>query len=181
MTQFGADPHVEAHLVVKATGFKREDWFRLLDARKAQSLSTPEIIEWLQTNTKLDAWWSESIAVAYVEARGIGGLGQTPSGHYSTSISRNFAIELPRLFTVLTDLQAWPAQPAARLLARRDNERIQVSFEDASRATITFIEQSASEVTVVVSHELIESEHDARQIEKFWNRLLESFAQRLGV
>lgn len=181
MSVFEADPHVEAHLVVKATGFQREDWFRLLDARKAQSLSVEAIVEWLKANTKLDAWWSESIALAYVEARGIGGLGQTASGYFSTSVSRDFAIELPRLFTVLTELQSWPSQPAARLLARRDNERIQVSFEDASRATVTFIEQAANRVTVVVSHELIESEHDAVQIEKFWNRLLEGFAQRLGA
>ncbi len=181
MSEFQADPHIEAHLVVKATGFQREDWFRLLDARKAQRLSVEQIVEWLKANTKLDAWWSESIALAYVEARGIGGLGQTSSGHFSTSVSRDFEIELPRLFTVLTDLQTWPTQPAARLLSRRDNERIQVGFEDASRATLMFIEQSAKKVTVVISHELIESEHDAIQIEKYWTRLLENFAQRLGV
>lgn len=181
MSEFQADPHVEAHLVVKATGFQREDWFRLLDARKAQTLATAEIVEWLKANTKLDDWWSESIALAYVESRGIGGLAQTSNGHFSTSVSRVFAIELPRLFTVLTELQTWPNQPAARLLARRDNERIQVGFEDASRATLMFIEQSATKVTVVISHELIESEHDAIHIEKYWTRLLESFAQRLGV
>ena len=182
MTEF--DPtqtQVEAHLVVRATGFQREDWFRLLDARKAQALTEEEIVSWLQSNTKLDDWWSKHIAHAYIGARGLQTIVKGASGLYSTSVSRDFIIELPRLFTVLVDLEAWPAQPKARMLLRKENERFQVVFEDASRAMITFIEHQPGYLTVVVAHELLETEHDAQQVERFWTRLLDRVSERLGV
>ena len=172
---------IEAHLVVKATGFQREDWFRLLDARKAQALTEGEIVSWLKSNTKLDEWWSEHIAHSYVQSRGLETIVQAPNGLFSTSISRDFKIELARLFTVLVDLEAWPAQPQARMLLRKENERFQVVFEDASRAMLTFIEHQPGYLTVVVNHELLESEHDAQQVEKFWTRLLERVGERLGA
>ena len=36
---------VEAHLVVRATGFQREDWFRLLDARNGQAMTPDEVVK----------------------------------------------------------------------------------------------------------------------------------------
>lgn len=175
------DVQIEAHLVVKATGFQREDWFRLLDARKAQALTEQEIAVWLRSNTKLDDWWSENIAHSYVQSRGLETIVQGPTGLFSTSVSRDFKIELPRLFTVLVDLEAWPARPEARMLLRKENERFQVVFEDASRAMLTFIEHQPGYLTVVVNHELLESQHDAEQVEKYWMRLLELASERLGA
>lgn len=172
---------VEAHIVVRATGFQREDWFRLLDARNGQAMTPDEVVTWLQNNTKLDEWWSNSIGQAYVQARGIGQLTQTSTGLFATSVSRDFAVELPRLFTVMVDLEAWPAQPQARMILRKENERFQVVFEDASRAMLTFVEHQPGYVTVVVSHELLESQRDAELVEGFWTRLLGKVAERLGV
>lgn len=179
-TQFQSE-QVEAHLVVRATGFQREDWYRLLDARNGQAMTPDEVVSWLQNNTKLDEWWSNSIGNAYVQARGIGQLTQTGTGLFATSVSRDFKIEMPRLFTVLVDLEAWPAQPQARMILRKENDRFQVVFDDASRAMLTFIEHQPGYVTVVVTHELIESERDAQLVEGFWNRLLGRVAERLGA
>ncbi len=182
MTEFDpTEAVVEAQVVVRSTGFQREDWFRLLDARKAQALTEQEIVEWLKSNTKLDEWWSAHIAHAYVEARGLQTIVQGPTGLFSTSVSRDFMIELPRLFTVMVDLEAWPAQPQARMLLRKENERFQVVFEDASRAMLTFIEHQPGYLTVVIAHELLESEHDAQMVEQFWTRLLDRVGERLGA
>ena len=172
---------IEAHLVVRATGFQREDWYRLLDARHAQAWDFEEIARWLEANTKLDDWWSRNIADSYIAARGIGDVRELPNGLFATSVSRDFKVELPRLFTVLVDLQNWPAAPAPRMLLRKENERFQVLFEDASRAMITFVEHEPSYVTVVVAHELLEAERDAQMVEAYWTRLLESVAARLGA
>lgn len=172
---------VEAHLVVRATGFQREDWFRLLDARHAQAWDFEEIARWLEANTKLDDWWSRNIAESYTASRGLGDVRALPNGTFATSVSRDFNVELARLFTVLVDLQNWPANPTPRMLLRKENERFQVVFEDASRAMITFVEHEPSYLTVVVAHELLETEHDARMVEAYWTRLLESVASRLGA
>jgi hypothetical protein len=172
---------IEAHLVVRATGFQREDWYRLLDARHAQAWSFEEIALWLDENTKLDDWWARNIAASYIESRGIGDVRELPNGLFATSVSRDFKIELSRLFTVLVDLESWPAQPAPRMLLRKENERFQVVFEDSSRAMITFVEHEPNYITVVVAHELLESARDAALVEGYWSRLLEAVAQRLGA
>ena len=172
---------VEAHLVVRATGFQREDWYRLLDARHAQAWEFEEIARWLEANTRLDDWWSRHLAEGYIEARGIGSVRELPNGLFATSVSRDYNIELARLFTVLVDLENWPANPAPRMLLRKENERFQVAFEDASRASLTFVEHEPGYVTVVVSHELLESVRDAELVEGYWQRLLESAAIRLGL
>ena len=172
---------IEAHLVVRATGFQREDWFRLLDARHAQAWEFEEIARWLEANTRLDDWWSRNIAESYIESRGIGDVRELPNGLFATSVSRDFNVQIARLFTVLVDLQTWPANPAPRMLLRKENERFQVVFEDASRAMITFVEHEPAYVTVVVAHELLETEHDAKMVEDYWTRLLESVAVRLGA
>ena len=176
-----AEAAVEAHLVVRATGFQREDWYRLLDARHAQAWSFDETRAWLERNTKLDSWWSNSIAKDYVEARGIGSVRQLSNGLFATSVARDFGIELPRIFTVLVDLQNWPTNPAPRMLLRKENERFQVVFEDASRAMLTFVEHQPGFVTVVVAHELLESAHDAELVEGYWLRLLTAMGDRLGA
>jgi hypothetical protein len=172
---------VEAHLVVRATGFQREDWYRLLDARHAQAWEFDEITRWLEGNTKLDDWWARNIAESYVAARGIGQIRELPNGLFATSVSHDFTIELARVFTVLVDLQNWPTRPEPRMLLRKENERFQVVFEDASRAMVTFVEHEPSYVTVVVAHELLETARDAELVETYWTALLTSVATRLGV
>jgi len=172
---------VESQVVVRATGFQREEWFKLLDARNAQALSEPEIAAWLRTNTKLDDWWSTAIAGWYVAARGLASGLQAKTGLFATAVSRDFQVELPRLFLVLVDLSAWPNEPRPRMLLRKENERFQVVFDDASRAMLTFIEHQPGYITVVVTHELIENESDIDGVEKYWTRLLDKTAERLGA
>ena len=175
-----ADPDVAADVVVAATGFQREEWFALLDARGGRLLDAAGASAWLLANTKLGEWWSRSLGVAYARARGAEHELREQRGHFAVSVDRQFAAEVARVYTVLADTADWPFGPRAWPLVLRENSRIQVTFADSSRAELTLLPGVSGGSSVLLRHELLPGRRDAELARDFWRRLLAWVGQRLG-
>lgn len=81
-----------------ATGRHPEEWFALLDAKHATGWNHSDIARWLVGEYGVDAWWSQSIAVRYEQARGMRLPGQQADGSFAVSASRRLPVEQGELF-----------------------------------------------------------------------------------
>jgi hypothetical protein len=71
-----------------ATGRDRAEWFTLLDDAGAADWTHRAIAEWLVAEQGVEAWWAQSLTVAYEQARGIRQPGQRQDGTFESSVSR---------------------------------------------------------------------------------------------
>ena len=79
--------------VREATGQGRDEWFALLDGAEATGWKHRDIASWLVREHQVDPWWSQSITVAYEQARGIRSPGQRQDGTYEASVTRTVALD----------------------------------------------------------------------------------------
>ena len=79
--------------VREATGQGRDEWFALLDGAEATGWKHRDIASWLVREHRVDPWWSQSITVAYEQARGIRSPGQRQDGTYEASVTRTVALD----------------------------------------------------------------------------------------
>lgn len=92
---------------------------------------------------------------------------------------RHYKTDLPRLYGMVFDTPSWPTVETVRMLTKRDNELIQFGFADRSRVAIDFVAKPFGIVQLVVTHEGLASEADARNREQFWLNHLAHQAARL--
>lgn len=117
----GAADTLGGDVIERATGFRREHWFDLLDNEGAASWLHPEIAAWLASHEAITSWWAQHVAVAYEQARGIRRPGQRQDGSFEVSVSRTVALDetiaLNDLADVVTD--ALGIEPLSRNLAAK--------------------------------------------------------------
>ena len=87
-----SEKNVGDDAVREATGKGRDEWFALLDAAEATGWKHRDIASWLVSRHQVDPWWSQSITVAYEQARGIRSPGQRQDGTYEASVTRTVAL-----------------------------------------------------------------------------------------
>lgn len=80
--------------VVRATGNDARHWFGILDGAGAQSWPHRRIARHLAEVGGVDAWWAQSLTVAYEQARGLRLPGQRQDGTFGVSASRT--LDLPQ-------------------------------------------------------------------------------------
>ncbi|UOQ88505.1 DUF4287 domain-containing protein [Agromyces endophyticus] len=79
--------------VQAATGRPRDEWFELLDAADAATWTHKDVATWLVAEHRVDAWWAQSVTVAYEQARGIRRPGQRQDGTYEASVTRTVDLD----------------------------------------------------------------------------------------
>ncbi len=136
-----ARPAVEK--VVAATGRTWDSWFGLLDAWDAAARTHTETARWLRELHAVPSWWSQSITVAYEQARGLRVPGQQVSGGFTGARAphgdgrRRIVEQVPahlvpvgdrRVVEVLVRIarHADPLHHRPRALVRRRRERHQL-------------------------------------------------------
>src|SRR5688572_25871335 len=92
--------------VREATGQGRDEWFALLDGAEAIGWKHRDIASWLVREHQVDPWWSQSITVAYEQARGIRRPGQRQDGTYEASVTRTVALGKAEALRALAALVA---------------------------------------------------------------------------
>ena len=85
------------------TGRGWDEWFALLDAWGAPEHDHTEIARWLRTEHDVDSWSSQSVSVAYEQARGLRVIGQNSRGDFTASATRTIAVTPERLYEAFVD------------------------------------------------------------------------------
>ena len=93
-----------------------------------------------------------------------------------------FVCEPARLFVILGDVSQWPAKGEPRMLVRKEPTRVQVSFDDATRATIGF-ERGAEPGTALlrVHHDLCIDGNQVRSWKTYWRNHMLALKKRVEL
>lgn len=158
------------------TGRQREDWLETIFQSNHREGKQKDIAAWLQNSHRVQKWWSNSIALMYLKWR------EAPKTNASRdSILRiTKSIEAPsfRVFSILNSEKIY-GQEFKRFLKQVDSERLVLSFEDETRATIT-LQQHGSSCNILVEHEFISGTDLVKNRTVVWNEILAQVASQVS-
>jgi hypothetical protein len=93
-----------------------------------------------------------------------------------------FACDPARLFVILGDISQWPEKGEPRMLSRKEPTRVQVSFSDATRATISFNRgDEPSTAKLSVHHDLCIDGNQVRSWKTYWRNQMLALKKRVEL
>ncbi len=167
---------VSEEAMLDRSGRPLGDWFDLLDAWGAGSRSHPEIARWLAGEHGVDAWWSQTITVAYERARGRRVTHQTAAG-FSVSVTRTVAGTPDAVTAAFRDpdrRRSWlpdaPIEPRAGYTGKRGR----FDWTDpASKVWVDLAPKGDGRTTVTVTHERLPDADTAASMKARWREALD--------
>lgn len=169
--------------VAEKTGRTLAEWFKLLDKWGARERPHKEIAAYLADERGVDAWWAQSLTVAYERARGLRDVGQRADGHYEASVTRTLAaapgvVEHALLGSGGAIDQALAAEP--RIASTRQGRVLRYAAADERvQVVVTPLPDGRSRVNVTQGNL---SNAQAREDAKArWAAALEDLKARVGA
>jgi len=171
-----ATPDVRSDQLAINTGKQREEWLEIIFASTHREGKQRAISTWLQDSYRVQKWWANSIALMYLQWR------EAPksSGGSDSVIRISKTIDAPtfRVFNILNSEKLYGSD-FRRFLKQVDSERLVLSFEDGSRASLTF-EQQGGGSEVYIEHEFIAEQSSVKQRTLFWKEILEQLSSQVS-
>ena len=162
--------------LVTNTGKKREDWLEIVYQSAHREAKQKEIASFLQNSYRVHKWWANSIALMYLKWR------EAPKTIASSDsvlrVSRTIEATNFRVFSILNSEKIY-GLAFKRFLKQVDSERLVLSFEDETRATIT-LQTHGTSSDVLVEHEFIVGKENVKTRTVFWTELLEQVAGQVS-
>ena len=162
--------------LVTNTGRQREDWLEIIYQSAHRESKQKDISTWLQNSYRVQKWWANSIALMYLKWRE---APKTNTGSDSVlRVSQRIEASASRAFSILNSEKLY-GEDFKRFLKQVDSERLVLSFEDETRATITF-QAAGSDCDVLVEHEFIQGKATVKNRTVFWSSLLNQVASQVS-
>jgi hypothetical protein len=171
-----ATANLSSDELVTNTGKKREDWLEIVFQSAHREAKQKEISSFLQNSYRVQKWWANSIALMYLKWR------EAPKTIASSDsvlrVSRTIEATNFRVFSILNSEKIYGLD-FKRFLKQVDSERLVLSFEDETRATIT-LQTHGTSSDVLVEHEFIVGKENVNNRTVFWTELLEQVASQVS-
>jgi hypothetical protein len=168
-------PPMSDEKVAAATGRVWDDWFALLDEWNATSHPHKEIARWLRTEQSVAGWWSQSITVAYEQARGLRAPGQRPDG-WEVSASKTVAVPVGQLFAAFDDdalRERWLPRADLRLRTATAPKSARYDWEDGTTRIVVGFESLAPDKSrVALAHQRLPDPDTAEEMKAWWRERL---------
>lgn len=125
--------------VRQRTGRPREEWFGLLDEAGATGWTHAAIARWLGEEHAVDAWWCQSLTVAYEQARGMRAPGQRPDGTFEAGSSATVPVTVDVAWAWCTDPDrraAWLDEPV-EVRGETVHKTVRLTLENGQRVLVS--------------------------------------------
>lgn len=167
--------------VFAATGRGRREWFALLDAAGAGTMSHRDIAAWLQSEHGVAGWWAQTVTVDYEQARGRRARHERPDG-FSISKSRTMAAPVARVYDAWVDpgiRETWLPEELA-VSSTREHRSVRGAWGDGStRIAVGLTPKGEARTQVAVQHEKLPDADTAERMKTVWAAHLEALARAL--
>ncbi|MGH9703044.1 MAG: hypothetical protein ACRD4K_06685, partial [Candidatus Acidiferrales bacterium] len=162
------------------TGKTWADWFSILDAAGAKKWPHKEIANHLYEKEHVRGWWSQMVAVAYEQERGLRQPGQSAEG-FSVSASRTMAVAMAPLLKAWSDEKArrkWLPDATLEISKATAGKSLRAAWNGgASRVEILFYKKGPRKSQVAVDHRKLKNAKESARMKTYWfealNRLQE--------
>jgi len=161
---FDANP--SADRLIANTGKQRETWLEIIYSSQQREAKQLAIATFLQDNYRVQKWWANSISLMYLDWRAT-----AKSGAKSNSLRLVFEVptNLSSTYTLLNSASIY-GKEFRRVLKSVQDQRIVLTFEDETRATLV-LETRREGSLVIVEHEFIKDSQSRKITTKYWNEL----------
>ena len=165
-----------ADLLLANTGKQKEQWLSIIfesDVREAKQLA---IAAFLQNNYRVQKWWSNSIALMYLKWRV-----QAKNTSSEDNLLR-LTVEVPTTiglcYNLFTSTTLY-GDRFRRFLKLAQDEKLVISFNDNTRATISFL-SSQDGCSVIVEHEFLETALGKKEKTKYWQQIFQELIEQVS-
>ena len=169
------DDRVSDAAIQKSTGKTWDEWFPILDAWGARAKTHTEIARYVSSEHGVPGWWSQSVTVAYEQARGMRLKYERPDG-FSVTASKTVAVPVEVLFDAFVDdvrRKEWLNDGAMSLRTAQPGRTARFDWEDGStRVNVGFTEKGPTKSTVAVAHERLPDADEAETAKAGWRARL---------
>jgi hypothetical protein len=93
----------------------------------------------------------------------------------------SLAASASRVFAALGDVAQWPAAEHPRMLVRKEPIRVALSFDDATRVSISIEAQNADLCKLVVLHDLCQTQEQLSYWQNYWDARQAELVARFGA
>lgn len=177
-----ASTRISAAAVKARTGRDWSEWFAILDAADATRMSHREIAAYLVTQHQVPAWWSQTITVAYEQARSLRERYETPSG-YQVSVSKTLNVPVVRLFAAWNDeaqRKRWLPDGAIAIRKTTPGRSIRATWVDGkSSLDVNFYAKGETKSQVALEHGKLANGDEVERMRAYWSRALEALKRLL--
>jgi hypothetical protein len=154
------------------TGRGWDEWFALLDAWGATGHNHTEIARWLRTEHDVDSWSSQSVSVAYEQARGLRAIGQNSRGDFTASATRTVAVAPEALFEAFADddMRArWLPDAEVAVRTATPPKSFRADWDGGpSRIIVAVVPKGEARSQVAILHEKLADAADVAARKAYW-------------
>ena len=144
-----SDDRVSDEAILKSTGKTWDEWFPILDAWGAREKTHTEIARYVSEEHGVPGWWSQSVTVAYEQARGMRLKYERPDG-FSVTASKTIAVPVEVLFDAFVDdarRKEWLTDGSMSLRTAQPGRTARFDWEDGStRVNVGFTSEGSVQV-----------------------------------
>jgi|SRR5579864_2945663 len=161
--------------VLAKTGKTWSEWFAILDAAGAKTMSHQEIVAVLSEKHKVGSWWRQMVTVSYEQARGLRELHQKPGG-YSISVTKTIDTPVARLYKAWEDDRtrgAWLPETPFVIRKATANRSMRITWTDGkTNLDVGFFPKGDSKCQVAVQHDKLPNAKACEKMKKYWSQAL---------
>jgi len=168
------DANPSADRLLANTGKQKESWLEIIYASEVRELKQTAIATYLQNNYRVQKWWANSIALMYLNWRS---SAKTAAESELLRLIYTIPTSTSLSYTLLNSENIY-GEGFKRILKSVQDEKLVLTFNDETRATLTL--ESKEGCVVIVEHEFIKDLANRKARTKYWNELFSKLIQQVS-
>lgn len=169
-------PSISDAAVLARTGKTWREWYRVLDAAGAKTMTHREIVACLAGEHDVGPWWRQMVAVTYEQVRRGRPKHEKPDG-YEISVSRTIGSSAEKLFEAWTDARIrsrWLKPAPLTIKSTHPAKSFRALWaKGASRLEVRFAPGARGKTQVTAQHRKLANAREASRMKKFWGEALD--------
>ncbi len=158
------------------TGKAWAEWFALLDAAGARSMSHKEMAAHLHGELGCPGWWNQMVAVGYEQERGLREKHERPDG-YQVSRSKTLAASVSDAYQAWHDKKQrkkWLADPNHTIRKATENKSLRITWiDEATNVEVMFYPKGEGKCQVTVQHSKLPDAKAGDRMKAYWGEQLD--------
>jgi uncharacterized protein YndB with AHSA1/START domain len=166
------------------TGKRWAEWFHILDEAGARAMVHRDIAAYLRKNHMSSPWWSQMVAVAYEQERGLRDKNQKPTG-YEISRSKTVDVSVSKLYDAWKDVRIrrqWLNETDLVIRTDDPGKSLRLTWSDGETlVAVDFHDRGKGKSQVTVQHGKLKNPEEGERMGEFWGQALDRLEETLGT
>lgn len=174
---------VSSSTVQARTNHTWEEWFQMLDEHRAHELDHKAIVALVAELGQRDGWWTQMIAVAFEQARGLREKNERAEG-YAASVTRTIEAPLERVYDAVVERSAsarWLREPKVDVHRATTNRAARGSWDGEKTLSFQFSPRGPLRCQLVIQQEKLGSIAEVGKVKRYWAQKLDALEKYLGA